>query len=70
MRLLRELSETHAVVASCHDINLAARFATHVLLLGDQVRWQGSVEQVLNEDTLSRAFACRFSRDGMLWVAH
>ena len=70
MRLMRELSETHAVVASCHDINLAARFATHVLLLGDQVHWQGSVEQVLNEDTLSRAFACRFSRDGMLWVAH
>ena len=70
MRLLQELSETHAVVASCHDINLAARFATHVLLLGDQMHWQGRVEQVLDEDTLSRAFGCRFSRDGLSWLAH
>lgn len=70
MRLLRELSETHAVVVSCHDINLAVRFATHVLLLGDLAHWQGSVEQVLDEDTLSRAFDCRFSRDGQFWFAH
>ncbi|MFM8466513.1 MAG: ABC transporter ATP-binding protein [Oxalobacteraceae bacterium] len=70
MRRLRELSETHAVIASCHDINLAARFATHVLLLGDRVHWQGRVEQVMEEATLSRAFACRFSRDGLSWVAH
>ena len=70
MRLLRELSESHAVVASCHDINLAMRFATHVLLLGEHAHWQGSIEQVMVADNLSQAFGCRFSRDGQQWVAH
>lgn len=70
MRLLQELSSAHAVVVSCHDINLAMRFATHVLLLGEHRHWQGSAEQVLQPDTLSQAFGCRFSRDGQTWVAH
>ena len=70
MRLLRELSEDHAVIVSCHDINLAMRFATHVLLLGEHAHWQGRTEQVLDADHLSQAFGCRFSRDGQHWVAH
>ncbi len=70
MRLLRVLSDTHVVVASCHDINLARRFATHVLLLGERGHWQGSVEQVLQEDSLSLAFGCKFRCDGQFWVAH
>ena len=70
MRLLQSLSQRHAVVASCHDINLAMRFATHVLLLGERAHWQGSVEQVLRTDTLSEAFGCGFRRDGQSWVAH
>lgn len=70
MRLLKELSQQHAVVASCHDINLAMRFATHVLLLGVHRHWQGSAELVLREDTLAEAFGCRFRRDGQTWVAH
>ncbi len=70
MRLLRELSSRHAVVASCHDINHAARFATHVLLLGAQAHWQGPVQHVLEASTLAQAFGCRFTRDGQLWVAY
>ncbi len=70
MRLLQALSQKHAIVVSCHDINLAMRFASHVLLLGENMHWQGSVEQVLQSETLSQAFGCRFSRDGQLWVAH
>ncbi len=70
MRLLKSLSQQHAVVASCHDINLAARFATHVLLLGEDAHWHGRIEQVLDSEKLSQAFGCRFSRDGQSWVAH
>ncbi|MBP0596637.1 ABC transporter ATP-binding protein [Herbaspirillum sp. LeCh32-8] len=64
MGLLRSLAgEGRAVVASCHDINLARRFATHVLLLGPQVR-QGTVAEVMCPDWLGEAFGCRFSMVG------
>ena len=70
MRLLRELSQDHAVVASCHDINQAARYATHVLLIGEGQHWQGPAAQVLNASQLQQAYGCEFSREGQLWVAH
>lgn len=61
MGLLRALAAGgKAVVASCHDINLARRFASHVLLLGPQVR-QGVVAEVMRPDCLGEAFGCRFS---------
>lgn len=60
MGLLRsQAGAGKAVVASCHDVNLACRFATHVLLLGGQVR-QGEVAQVMHAEALGDAFACRF----------
>lgn len=49
-----------AVIAACHDINLVARYATHVLLLGDGKSWQGSVDSVLQPELLQAAFGCRF----------
>lgn len=64
MRLLRELAEDHAVIATCHDINLAMRFATHALLIGEGFHAFGSVQQVLTPDSLQRAFGCRFSWQG------
>lgn len=70
MRLLKTLSEKHAIVTSCHDINLAMRFATHVLLLGEHTHWKGSVDTVLRTETLTEAFGCGFSRDGQSWLAH
>lgn len=69
MRLMRQLSERHAVVASCHDINLVARFATHVLLLGPGFHRAGSAGDVLTVDHLGQAFGCRFTRSGELFTA-
>lgn len=60
MRMIRELCADHAVVSSCHDIDLAARFATHVLLLAEGRHWLGSVDDVLTVENLQQAFDCRF----------
>ena len=62
MKLVRELSASHAVVATCHDINLAARFASHVLILAPGRNWQGPAKEVLTAEVLEQAFGCRFSR--------
>jgi iron complex transport system ATP-binding protein len=46
-----------AVVLSVHDINLAARFASHALLFGPQATLDaGPANQVLSEQSLSLAF--------------
>jgi iron complex transport system ATP-binding protein len=60
MRLIRELANKHAVIVTCHDINLAARFATHVLVLAPGQHWLGTVDEVLKCDVLEQAFNCRF----------
>jgi iron complex transport system ATP-binding protein len=45
------------VVFSCHDLNLARRFATHALLLDGEGRaFAGSVREVLTPALASRAF--------------
>ncbi|WP_157050518.1 ABC transporter ATP-binding protein [Herbaspirillum rhizosphaerae] len=61
MRIMRELAdERHAVVASMHDINLAARFATHVLLIADENVWQGAAAEMLSPELLKIAYGCDF----------
>ena len=70
MHLLGKLAQEHAVVASCHDINQAARFATHVLLLGDQQHWLGPVDEVLEAERLSQVFGCSFRHDGQSWLTY
>jgi iron complex transport system ATP-binding protein len=60
MRFIRELSNRHAVISSCHDIDLAARFATHVLVLAEGQHWIGTADEVLTVDILQQAFGCRF----------
>jgi len=61
MGVLKELADdSHAVVASMHDINLAARFATHVLLMAGDRIWQGPAAEILQPDFLSAAYDCRF----------
>lgn len=64
MQLLRELSTNHAVIASCHDINLARRFATHALVLGEGQHWLGPVSDILVPEILSVAFGCEFMQQG------
>lgn len=62
MRMVRELAADHAVVVTCHDINLAARFATHVLLLAPARVCAGTAEAVLTTANLAQAFGCEFDR--------
>ncbi len=64
MQLLRELSTNHVVISSCHDINLAKRFATHALVLGKGQHWLGSVGDILVPEILSLAFGCEFMQQG------
>jgi iron complex transport system ATP-binding protein len=70
MHLLRDLSQQHAVIASCHDINQATRFATHVLLMDDQQHWLGPVDEVLEAERLSQVFGCSFRREGESWLMY
>ncbi len=59
-----------AVVFSVHDLNLAARFATHALVLGPHGHRAGPVAEVMDETTLSRTFghALRRVRVGGHWL--
>ncbi len=68
MRLLQELSTSSAVIATCHDINLAARFATHALLIGEGFHLAGTVGDVLNPDILQRIYGCHFSQQGFTFI--
>ena len=57
------------VVASLHDVNLAARFADRCLLLFGDGRWQiGQTEEILNESNLSELFAT--SMEAIGWRSH
>jgi len=51
-----------AVVFSVHDLNLAARFATHALVLGPHGHRAGPVDQVMDEATLGEAFGHALQR--------
>lgn len=54
-RLLTRLGRT--IIVSVHDLTLAARFCTRLVLLGRQeFQCQGTPEQVLTADRLSRAY--------------
>jgi iron complex transport system ATP-binding protein len=62
------------VVASLHDVNLAARYADRCLLLFGNGRWTlGPVREVLNTDRLSELYATPMEsitwRDMQLFVA-
>jgi len=55
-----------AVVAVLHDLNLAAMFCPHMLLLDNgRVAAYGPTPQVLTEDNLSRVFRVRAAVDGL-----
>jgi iron complex transport system ATP-binding protein len=51
------------VMLSLHDLNLASRFATHVLMFdGAGHAIAGSVDEVMTDAALSAAFACQVAR--------
>jgi len=59
-----------ASVIALHDLNLAARFATHALVLGGAAPIAGTVDDVMNEDALAAAFEhpLRRLRTGSRWT--
>ena len=69
-RLLTFLSQREgAVVASIHDLNQVALFATHVLLLGQGcVLAQGTRESVMTSEWLSQAYGVEIVVDETGWV--
>jgi iron complex transport system ATP-binding protein len=72
MQLLRRRAEVEgrAVVASLHDLSLAARFATHALVFAGAGRCiAGRADAVLTEATLGAAFGHpvrRLAQDGVV----
>jgi len=64
LRHLAQLVQTgHAVMLSLHDLNLARRFATHVMLFrGDGEVDTGATDDVMREDALTAAFGHPVSR--------
>ncbi|MDH4046804.1 MAG: ABC transporter ATP-binding protein [Gammaproteobacteria bacterium] len=75
LRLFRKLSQSgKSVVASLHDVNLAARFADSCLLLHGDGRWQlGDTQSILSSASLSDLYATPVEsvlwRDRQLFVA-
>jgi iron complex transport system ATP-binding protein len=70
MQLLSSLKENCAVIATCHDLQLARRFATHALILGEGQHWQGVAQEVIVPEILEQAFDCQFSlQQGVLIAA-
>jgi iron complex transport system ATP-binding protein len=70
MQLLAGLKENCAVIATCHDLQLARRFATHALILGEGRHWQGMAQEVIVPEILEQAFDCQFSlQHGVLSAA-
>ncbi|MCB1997242.1 MAG: ABC transporter ATP-binding protein [Burkholderiaceae bacterium] len=56
------VQQQRLVVLSVHDLNLAARFATHVLVLGPRGHHAGPVAEVMTEAVLSAAFGHALQR--------
>ena len=60
------------VIMTLHDLNLAARFCTHLLFLKDgRILGEGSSEQLMTSTLLSQVYDCSLSvttLDGKKWV--
>jgi len=55
----RTVVDGAAGIAALHDVNLAARYCTHVVMLFGQGKWcAGTTAQMLNESSLERLYGC------------
>lgn len=70
LRVFRNAADDGAgVIASLHDVNLAARFADRCLLLFGDGRWQlGTCDEVLDEQTLGELYGTAI--DSVTWRSH
>lgn len=49
----------HCAMVALHDVNLAARYCTHVLMLEGDGRWQaGTAAELLQAENLERLYQC------------
>ncbi|MDB6176032.1 ABC transporter ATP-binding protein [Paracoccus sp. Z330] len=64
MRIFRELAdEGHGLLVSIHDLGLAARFCTRLILLSEgRIIADGTPHEVLRDDLMQRAFKMRTQR--------
>jgi iron complex transport system ATP-binding protein len=65
MGMIRDRADSGrcSALAALHDINLAARYCTHVLMLFGEGEWcAGPAKDMLNEDSLERLYDCRVER--------
>jgi len=54
---------THSAFAALHDINLAARYCSHILMLFGDGEWSaGPTADMLNENSLARLYHCEVER--------
>jgi iron complex transport system ATP-binding protein len=72
MGLLRGLTVDHGIVCVCHDMHVAARYATHILVLTHHGNYAGPVKEMMTVDMMQVAFDCQFvsvvSEHGPLFV--
>ena len=51
--------EQHSAMIALHDVNLAARYCSHILMLFGDGDWRaGPVEELLNLENLERLYQC------------
>jgi iron complex transport system ATP-binding protein len=65
MSMIREqvLNSGKAALAALHDVNLAARYCSHLLLLFGDGQWMaGESDDLLSADTLEKLFSCPVER--------
>ena len=65
MGMIQKRSEggTNSAFAALHDINLAARYCSHVLMLFGDGNWSaGRTEEMLNEPNLEKLYGCPVER--------
>lgn len=65
MQMIREHTDngSHSAVCALHDINLAARFCSHLLMLfGDGEWYAGQSSEILNESSLEKLYGCPVER--------
>ncbi|MGL4982300.1 MAG: ABC transporter ATP-binding protein [Treponemataceae bacterium] len=62
MNLLKELSETKGILVSCHDINLASRYADKIMILLNQSIFAfGSPRDVITSENIKKAYGMNAS---------
>jgi len=59
----RTVAGTGSAIAALHDVNLAARYCTHVVMLFGQGQWcAGNTTEMLSTATLERLYGCAVER--------